>query len=89
MTGKSESQIVHEGFKNDGKFETPGKRGKADQRKKWSHKKPWPEAYLLILLTAHLQNVSLNKVFIYYKMIFSIIFLTSVLKTSYDDTCVY
>ncbi|RVE42772.1 hypothetical protein evm_012596 [Chilo suppressalis] len=27
MTGKSESRIVYEGFKNDGKFETPGKTG--------------------------------------------------------------
>ncbi|RVE45658.1 hypothetical protein evm_009707 [Chilo suppressalis] len=45
MTGKSESWIVNEGFKNDGKFETPGKTGKADQRKKWSHKEPWPDAF--------------------------------------------
>ncbi|RVE42384.1 hypothetical protein evm_012962 [Chilo suppressalis] len=45
MTGKSESRIVNEGFKNDGKFETPGKTGKADQRKKWSHKEPWPDAF--------------------------------------------
>ncbi|RVE44965.1 hypothetical protein evm_010390 [Chilo suppressalis] len=37
---KSESRIVIEGFKNDGKFETPGKTGKADQRKKWSLKEP-------------------------------------------------
>ncbi|RVE49354.1 hypothetical protein evm_005969 [Chilo suppressalis] len=37
LTGISESRIVNEGFKNDGKFETPGKTGKADQRKKWSH----------------------------------------------------
>ncbi|RVE46139.1 hypothetical protein evm_009213 [Chilo suppressalis] len=33
------------GLKNDGKFETPGKTGKADQRKKWSHKEPWPDAF--------------------------------------------
>ncbi|RVE55112.1 hypothetical protein evm_000010 [Chilo suppressalis] len=33
ITGKSESRIVNEGFKN-------GKTGKADQRKKWSHKEP-------------------------------------------------
>ncbi|RVE48075.1 hypothetical protein evm_007262 [Chilo suppressalis] len=45
MTGKSESLIVNEGFKNDRKLETPGKTGKADQRKKWSHKEPWPDAF--------------------------------------------
>ncbi|RVE48646.1 hypothetical protein evm_006717 [Chilo suppressalis] len=42
---KSGSRIVNEGFKNDGKFEIPGKTGKADQRKKWSHKEPWPDAF--------------------------------------------
>ncbi|RVE51182.1 hypothetical protein evm_004147 [Chilo suppressalis] len=39
MTGKSQStvrRIVNEGFKNDGKFETPGNTDKADQRKKWT-----------------------------------------------------
>ncbi|RVE47406.1 hypothetical protein evm_007916 [Chilo suppressalis] len=41
ITGKSECRIVNEGFKNDGKFETLEKTGKADQRKKWSHKEPW------------------------------------------------
>ncbi|RVE48842.1 hypothetical protein evm_006492 [Chilo suppressalis] len=45
MTGKSESRIVNDGFKNDGKFETPRKTSKADQRKKWSHKEPWPDAF--------------------------------------------
>ncbi|RVE47754.1 hypothetical protein evm_007643 [Chilo suppressalis] len=45
ITGNSESRIFNEGFKNDGKFETPGKTGKADQRKKWSHKEPWPDAF--------------------------------------------
>ncbi|RVE51306.1 hypothetical protein evm_004110 [Chilo suppressalis] len=45
ITGKSESRIVNKGFTNDGKFETPGKTGKADQRKKWSHKEPWPDAF--------------------------------------------
>ncbi|RVE44824.1 hypothetical protein evm_010537 [Chilo suppressalis] len=43
--GKSESRIVNEGFKNHGKFETPGKTGKADQRKKWANKEPWPDAF--------------------------------------------
>ncbi|RVE39825.1 hypothetical protein evm_015525 [Chilo suppressalis] len=45
LTGKSKSRLVNEGFKNDGKFETPGKTGKADQRKKWSHKESWPDAF--------------------------------------------
>ncbi|RVE39968.1 hypothetical protein evm_015382 [Chilo suppressalis] len=45
MTGQSESRIVNEDFKNDGKFETPGKTGKADQKKKWSHKEPLPDAF--------------------------------------------
>ncbi|RVE47517.1 hypothetical protein evm_007834 [Chilo suppressalis] len=47
MTGKSESTVkrIVKGFKNDGKFETPRKTGKADQRKKWSQKEPWPDAF--------------------------------------------
>ncbi|RVE46769.1 hypothetical protein evm_008553 [Chilo suppressalis] len=36
---------IRVGFRNDGKFETPGKTGKTDQRKKWSHKEPWPDAF--------------------------------------------
>ncbi|RVE47219.1 hypothetical protein evm_008187, partial [Chilo suppressalis] len=50
MTGKSESRIVNAVFKNDGKFETPGKTGKADQRKKWSHKEPWPDAFIRVIM---------------------------------------